>query len=157
VRTALATPHRYLLFATHGLLDAELPYVLEPALALTLVGASARDPAADGFLTLTEVMSLDLPAELAVLSACQTGLGRRLSGEGVMGMGRAFQYAGTRQVLMSLWSVDEAATVYFTERLFTHLKDGAAVPQALAQARADLRAAGWSHPFYWAGFILVGA
>jgi len=71
-------------------------------------------------------------------------------------MGRAFQYAGTRQVLMSLWSVDEEATVLFTERLFAHLKEGQDTLGALAAARSDLRQAGYVHPYYWAPFILVG-
>jgi CHAT domain-containing protein len=157
VRAALAAPHRYLVFATHGLLDAELPYVLEPSLALTLVGADATDPAADGFLTLTEVMGLKLSAELAVLGASRSGIGKEQRGEGHLSMGWAFQVAGARQVLMTLWSGDEPSTVYMIERLFHHLKELGEIPEALERARADLREAGWSHPFYWAAFVLMGA
>ena len=73
-----------------------------------------------------------------------------------MGMGWAFQYAGAKSVLMSLWSVDERSTVLLTEKFFANLRQGKGALEALRQARADLRHAGYDHPFYWAPFILVG-
>ena len=101
-------------------------------------------------------MEFKLAAELVVLTACNTGLGKHLVGEGVMGLGRAFQYAGAQSVLMSLWSVEDASTNLLTERFFTYLRQGQDKLKALQQARIDLRQAGYEHPFFWAPFILVG-
>jgi CHAT domain-containing protein len=112
--------YKYLALLTHGILDNELPYVKEPALVFTQVNTE------DGFLTMTEVMGLKLNCEVAALTACRTGIGRRVSGEGVMHMGRGFQYAGAKSVLMSLWNVAEDSTTYMVERFFTYLKDGQA-------------------------------
>jgi len=89
-------------------------------------------------------------------NACQTGLGKKISAEGTMGMGRAFQYAGAKSVLMSLWDVEEAASVELTERFFKHLKEGKPKLEALKSAREDIRKQGSDHPFFWAAFILVG-
>ena len=110
----------------------------------------------DGFLRLSEVMGLKLNCDIAALTACQTGLGRHISGEGTMGMGRAFQYAGAKSVLMSLWSVSETASVNLVESFFKHLKEGKNKLEALKLARDEIRKAGYDHPFYWAPFILVG-
>ena len=115
-----------------------------------------NDHEKDGFLTMTEVMDLDLDADLVALTACNTGVGKNLTGEGVMGMGRAFQYAGTKAVLMSLWSVEDESTNILTEKYFAHLKAGKDRLEALRLARQDLRQVGYEHPFYWAPFILVG-
>ncbi len=90
------------------------------------------------------------------LTACQTGLGRQISGEGVMGMGRAFQYAGAKSVLMSLWSVAESSSVMLVESFFRHLKDGKSKLEALRLARMEIKEAGYDHPFFRTPFILVG-
>ena len=95
-------------------------------------------------------------ADIVALTACQTGLGRRISGEGTMGMGRAFQYAGARSVLMSLWSVAESSSVMLVEAFFRHVKEGKSKLEALDLARKEIREAGYDHPFFWAPFILVG-
>jgi CHAT domain-containing protein len=95
-------------------------------------------------------------ADIATLTACQTGLGRELSGEGTMGMGRAFQYAGARSVLMSLWSVAEKSSVQQVKSFFKHRMDGKSKLDALKLARDEIRKAGYDHPFFWAAFILVG-
>jgi CHAT domain-containing protein len=95
-------------------------------------------------------------AEIVALTACQTGLGKRTAGEGTMGMGRAFQYAGAKSVLMSLWSVSEVASVKLVKSFFEHIKAGKCKPEALELARSELRKGIWNHPFFWAGFILVG-
>jgi len=144
---------RYLLFATHGILDGDVPYVREPALVLSLLG---NKPGDDGFLALSEVMQMRLNAEVVALTACGTGLGHAVDGEGVMGLGRAFQYAGARSVLVSLWSVAEDSTTMLAESFFRHLKQGAGRREALRLARAEIRREGYGHPFYWAPFILVG-
>jgi CHAT domain-containing protein len=83
-------------------------------------------------------------------------VGEQVTGEGVMGLGRAFQYAGARGVLMSLWNVDEASTVLLVERFFGYLQQGKNTLEALRLARAEVRQAGYEHPFFWAPFILVG-
>ncbi|MEW6265656.1 MAG: CHAT domain-containing protein [Thermodesulfobacteriota bacterium] len=123
--------YRYLVFATHGVLDKDVPYLKQPALVLTQVGT--RDWL-DGLLTLTEVMSTKMTCDVAALTACQTGLGRNVTGEGVMHLGRGFQYAGAKSVLVSLWSVAEESTTFLIERFFGRLKEGQAPRQALRQA-----------------------
>jgi CHAT domain-containing protein len=158
VKHSLPRPYRYQVLATHGILDEQVPYIQEPALVLSQVvsPASQEEDPTPGFLTLTEVMNLKLNTELVALTACSTGVGKQVTGEGVMGLGRAFQYAGARGVLMSLWSVDEASTVWLVERLFGYLQQGKNTLEALRQARAEVRQAGYEHPFFWAPFILVG-
>ena len=156
VRRRPLRTYKALIFATHGILDGEVPRLQEPALVLSQVGVNAAEPAQDGFLTMSEVMGLDLAAEVVALTACNTGVGKHLTGEGVMGLGRAFQYAGARAVLMSLWSVEEESTVLLTEKFFGYLKQGQGKLEALRHARADIRRAGYEHPFFWAPFLLVG-
>lgn len=145
--------YRVMVFATHGYFGNDIPEVQEPVLALSFV--ESLDPS-NGFLRMTEVMGLNLNADIVALTACQTGLGKTLSGEGVMSMGRAFQYAGARSVLMSLWSIAESPSIQLVESFFRHLKSGADKLRALALAREEIRRAGYVHPFYWAPFILVG-
>jgi len=116
---------------------------------------SYEDPT-PGFLTLSEVMDMKIGGDVAALTACNTGLGKNLTGEGVMGLGRAFQYAGAKAVLMSLWSVEDESTNLLTEHFFNYLKQGKDKLEALWLARSDLRKAGYEHPYYWAPFILVG-
>lgn len=143
--------YRNLVFATHGILDGTVSGIGEPALVLNQLG---NEPPADGFLTISKIMALRLNADVVALTACQTGLGKRLTGEGVMGLGRAFQYAGARNVLVSLWNVAEDSTTSFAESFFRHLHEGKSKRQALRLARAELRKDGYEHPFYWAPFIL---
>jgi len=140
-----------ILFATHGYFGADLPGLLEPVLILTLV-----PPGTDGYLRMTEVMGLNMKADIVALTACQTALGRRTAGEGTMGMGRAFQYAGARSVLMSLWSVSEEASVKLVKSFFRNMKGGKSKSEALALAREEIRKKGFDHPFFWGAFILVG-
>lgn len=138
-------------FATHGYFGKDLPGIMEPVLVLTLV-----PPGTDGFLRMSEVMGLDMNADIVALTACQTGLGKRTAGEGTMGMGRAFQYAGARSVLMSLWSVSEVASVNLVKSFFQSMRNGKRKSEALTEARNEVRKKGFDHPFFWAGFILVG-
>jgi tetratricopeptide (TPR) repeat protein len=148
--------YRYLVFATHGALGGQLRYLQEPALVLSQVGVRSAEAVNDGYLTLSEVSELELNAEVAALTACQTGVGKELDGEGVMGMGWAFEHAGARNVLMSLWSVDQKSTVKLIESFFAHLREGVRPQEALRRARAELRQSGYAHPFFWAPFILAG-
>lgn len=134
---------------------------------LAFAGANLRASAApngdDGILTAEEVASLDLDGvEWAVLSACDTGLGEIRAGEGVFGLRRAFQIAGVRTVIVSLWSVEDEATrqwmrALYEGRLQRHLDTAAAVREAGLSVLRDRRAKGLStHPFFWAAFVAAG-
>jgi len=146
--------YRYAVFATHGILDDMVPMIQEPALVLTQVGRGVNQ---DGFLTMSEVLAMKLDADVVVLTACETGRGEMVAGEGVMGMGRAFQYAGSRNVLMTLWSVAEDSTTDLTTTFLHELAGGRTPSESLKKARATVRQKGYEHPFYWAGFVLTGS
>lgn len=141
----------WIVFATHGLFSNKIPGLTEPFLALTMV-----PPGTDGFLKMSDVMALKMNADIVALTACQTGLGKVLSGEGIMSMGRAFQYAGAGSVLMSLWSVAADSSVVLADSFFKNLLEGKGKSEALKLARSEVRKAGYEHPFFWAPFILVG-
>ena len=95
-------------------------------------------------------------ADIVALAAWQTVLGKELSGEGVMSMDRAFQYAGAKSVLMTLWAVAEESSVMLMESFFKHGKAGESKLKALKLAREEIRKESFEHPFFWAAFILVG-
>jgi CHAT domain-containing protein len=147
--------YRVLHFATHGLLNAERPQFT--GVVLSLVGNRAG---ADGFLRTDEVFNLHLSSPLVMLSACETGLGREKRGEGVMGLTRAFMYAGAPTVGVSLWSVaDKSTSELMTDFYKNLLGRDASVPPSSAMREARLRmiaAKRYSTPFYWAPFVLVG-
>lgn len=133
---------------------------------LAFAGANHRDrrpEVDDGLLTAAEVVTLDLRSvEWAVLSACETGLGEVRSGEGVMGLRRAFRIAGARTLIMSLWPVSDTSTRLWMEALYhARFTGGASTAEAVrAACRAGLesrRANGLGgHPFYWAAFVAAG-
>jgi CHAT domain-containing protein len=112
----------------------------------------------NGFLPAYEVYNLRLNADLVVLSACQTALGEDIRGEGLVGLTRAFMYAGTPRVVASLWRVPDSATAALMERFYRALLAGNRRPaEALRLAQESVRAERrWSAPYYWAGFTLVG-
>jgi CHAT domain-containing protein len=105
---------------------------------------------------MSDILSLKMNSDIVALTACETGLGKDVSGEGVMSMGRAFQYAGARSVLMSLWSVADVSSVKLTESFLQHCKSGKSKLESLKLAREEIRKQGFEHPFFWAAFILVG-
>lgn len=144
---------RYLLFATHGYLDTEVP--ARSALVLSDVDRDARF---DGYLTAAKWPAYRLDSELAVLSACETGLGRQLQGEGVMGLPYAMFVAGNRATVLTLWRIDDEATTAFVAELFRRVRDGASVSSALASTkRAFLAHSGLRRsPAVWAPFVLYG-
>ena len=146
--------YRYLHFATHGFLDTARPSL--SAIALSLVG---RDGAArEGFLRAHELYNLNLSADLVVLSACETGLGKEIRGEGLIGLTRAFMYAGAARVIFSLWSVSDRATSELMGRLYREmLRNGRTPSASLRAAQLALRSdARWQHPYYWAAFTIQG-
>jgi CHAT domain-containing protein/tetratricopeptide (TPR) repeat protein len=143
---------RILHFATHGILNAEQPML--SALALSQLDATGRP--VDGILPAHEIYDLDLPAELVVLSACETALGREVPGEGlVSGLPRAFLYAGASRVLVSLWPVEDRSTRDLMALFYRNLFGGLAPARALQEAQRALARSG-RPPSQWAGFILLG-
>jgi CHAT domain-containing protein len=156
--TLLATDlagFRFLHFATHGVLDAEIPEL--SGLVLSLV--DERGAPRDGFLRLHDVYRLDLDADLVTLSACRTALGREIRGEGLVGLTRGFLHAGARGVLASLWDVQDRATALLMESFYAGMLQRGLAPAAALRA-AQLELAGdprWRDPFFWAGFVLQAA
>lgn len=140
-----------IVFATHGYFSPKHPDIKQPILLLTMLPKCE-----DGYLYLSEILGLNVSADIVALTACQSGTGKILPGEGSMSMGRAFQYAGAKSVLMSLWNVHVEASIDLVGNFFSHLKHGRTKLQALRQSRQDLRDAGYKHPYFWSAFILVG-
>jgi CHAT domain-containing protein len=160
--------------ATHALTDDEDPLrsclLLTPPTADAAVDAAARGTGTtDGFLTAGEILDgWRLDADLVVLSACETGLGREAGGEGHVGLAQAFLAAGARAVVVSLWKVDDAATAHFMRSFYTHLlpgTDGTRCSPLHALARAREETASWidpagrrpyADPTYSSAFVLIG-
>jgi len=151
-------------FACHAVLDERSP--LDSALALTIPSRPRRGQE-NGLLQAWEIFEqLRLDASLVTLSACQSALGRELGGEGLMGLTRAFQYAGARTVLASLWNISDASTAKLMKRFYQALAAGQPKDEALRAAQLELLRSSpresantsldSSHPFYWAAFELVG-
>jgi len=110
----------------------------------------------DGRLTAREVLSLDLTADVVVLSACETGRGTLAGGEGIYGLKRAFMVSGARQLVVSLWKVNDAATAELMRNFYRQLASGKPAAEALQHAKLDMLAGPFAHPYYWAAFVLVG-
>ncbi|HUK33276.1 MAG TPA: CHAT domain-containing protein, partial [Vicinamibacterales bacterium] len=146
-----ASDARILHFATHGLIDETRPE--RSGLVLT---ADRRH--ADGLLQVRDIYTLHLDADLVTLSACETALGENVTGEGIVGLTRAFFFAGARSVVASLWDVDDAATARFMERFYANLRRGDGIDVALQRAKlAFVREGGpASAPFFWAAFVASG-
>lgn len=144
--------YEYVIFATHGYFSRHNASIREPVLFLAVNPPYCHD----GYLYSNEVQNLGIRAEIVALTACQTGLGKDLQGEGMMSMGSAFLYAGAKSVLITLWQVEEKSAVNLTESFFKHTRQGESKLQALQAARNDIRKAGYDDPYFWAGFILVG-
>ncbi len=146
--------YRYLHFATHGYMDARHPEL--SALVLSLVDKDGKGE--DGFLRLQDIYNLKLHADLVVLSACETGLGREIRGEGLIGLTRGFMYAGAARVLVSLWDVSDQGTSELMPRFYKGLLEQGLTPAAaLRQAQlAMLNSPQWRDPYYWAAFTLQG-
>jgi len=154
---ALAPTYSRIHLATHGVLDNR-----EPLYSHLLLTKTNDDPENDGLLEAREIMNMDLRADLAVLSACETANGRIREGEGVVGMSWAFFVAGTRSMLVSQWKVNSASTSQLMMRFYQALES----PNKLSESKKaeGLQAAAlkllkdpqYRHPFYWAGFVMIG-
>jgi CHAT domain-containing protein len=153
VRDRDVRKYRVVHFATHGLLDAEHPQF--SGLILSLVGNKETD----GFLRTDEIFNLKLGSPLVMLSACETGLGKEKRGEGVIGLTRAFLYAGAPAVGVSLWSVSDRSTAELMSDFYRNLfaREGVSPSAAMRQSQQKMIAAKKnSAPFYWAPFVLIG-
>jgi CHAT domain-containing protein/Tfp pilus assembly protein PilF len=146
--------YRYVHFATHGYVDTARAGL--SAIVLSMIDEQGN--AQDGFVRTHDIYNLKLPAELVVLSACETGLGKDVKGEGIEGLTRAFMYAGARRVIVSLWSVNDKATASLMQRLYTGmLRSGRTPGAALRAAQIELlRTRQWQSPYFWAPFVMQG-
>jgi len=153
IETRDINKYRVIHIATHGLLDADRPQFT--GVVLSLIG----NKNSDGFLRTDEVFNLRLGAPLVMLSACETGLGKERRGEGVMGLTRAFLYAGAPTVGVSLWSVADKSTADLMTEFYKRLLASEGVSSGSAMRDAQLSmitGKKYSAPFYWAPFVLVG-
>jgi CHAT domain-containing protein/tetratricopeptide (TPR) repeat protein len=146
--------YRIIHFATHAVLDTEEP--AQSGILLSLV--DQRGKAQDGFLGLNDIYNLKLSADLVMLSACSTALGKEVRGEGLVGLGRGFMYAGVPRVVASLWKVDDPATANLMKFFYrAMLKEAMTPAAALRVAQIEMcKHAPWNSPYYWAAFVLQG-
>jgi CHAT domain-containing protein/uncharacterized protein HemY len=141
-------------FATHGILDPKRPE--NSGLLLSTVNRSGQ--AQNGFVGLQDIYNLHAPVDLVVLSACRTGLGKDVRGEGLIGLTRGFMYAGASSVVASLWKVDDEATSELMKRFYSNMLQRGMIPAAALRAAQNSvrQETQWSSPYYWAAFTLQG-
>ncbi len=146
--------YRILHFATHGLLNTSNPEF--SGLVFSLYDKNGKSQ--DGFLTLNNIYNLNLSSDMVVLSACQTALGKEVSGEGLIGISRGFLYAGSNRIVASLWKVDDAATAEFMKRFYrNHLQNKMPASKALQQTKIEMKKIKrYQSPYYWSAFTLLG-
>lgn len=146
--------YRFIHLATHGFLNSVHPEL--SGIILSMVDEKGEPQ--QGFLLAHEIYNLKLPAELVVLSACQTGLGKEIKGEGLVGLTRGFMYAGAARIVVSLWSVDDEATSHLMVDFYRDvLKNGRRPAAALRAAQVKMwKQKKWQAPYYWAAFVLQG-
>lgn len=145
--------YRYIHLASHGFIDESVPG------RSGILFSRAPSSHEDGVLQAGEIIRLKLSADLVTLSACSTGLGKFVNGEGILGLTRAFFYAGARNVAVSLWNVNDSATADLMRSFYAHLKRGETKSEALRHAKLHLLSVpnpAWRHPYFWAAFVLVG-
>jgi CHAT domain-containing protein len=148
-----ASDYGILHFAMHAIINDEDP--LASKLIFTLNGDSLED----GFLNTYEIYNLNLNADLAVLSACKTGVGKLSKGEGIMSLARGFLYAGVPGIVMTLWEVEDISSAIIMTDFYRNLKDGMAKDNALRESKLKyLNSADQlqSHPYFWAAFVQIG-
>jgi CHAT domain-containing protein/predicted negative regulator of RcsB-dependent stress response len=146
--------YRVVHFATHGVLDSRTPAL--SGIILSLVDRQGRSQ--DGFLRLWDIYNLHLPADLVVLSACQTALGKEIKGEGLVGLTRGFMYAGAARVIASLWQVDDVATAELMSQFYqSFLKKNLSPAAALRAAQITMwKQKRWQDPYFWGAFQIQG-
>jgi CHAT domain-containing protein len=148
------TKYAILHFATHGVLDPKRPE--NSGLFLSMVNRDGQSQ--NGFVGLQDIYGLHAPVDLVVLSACRTGLGKDIRGEGLIGLTRGFMYAGASSVIASLWKVDDESTAELMKRFYTNMLQGNMTrAAALRAAQNSIRQEPqWRSPYYWAAFTLQG-
>jgi CHAT domain-containing protein len=146
--------YRVLHFATHGVIDTRYPDLS----ALALSGVDAAGAPTRSLLGLPDIYALHLNADVVVLSACETALGRDVRGEGLLGLTQGFLYAGTKSVVASLWPVADRATAELMQRFYQNmLRDGLRPADALRRAQLSIATEPlWRHPYYWSAFVMLG-
>ncbi len=147
--------YRYILFSAHGYLSLKVP-ALSAVVLDQLSKTKDTDP--DGYITASEWPSYFLTSDLMVLSACQTGVGKIMHGEGIMGLPYALYVAGNKNTLLTLWSINDDKTAEFITSFFTKLKAGQGQIDALTATKREFINKGkpYSNPKYWAAFVLYG-
>ncbi len=145
---------RYIHFATHGIINSDLPEI--SGIVLSLVDENGRIQ--DGFLRLHDIYNLSLTADLVVLSACESALGKEIRGEGIIGLTRGFMYAGAPSVAASLWKVDDRATSDLMQKFYQKmLRENLSPAESLRAAQISMiKDENFNHPFFWAAFNLQG-
>ncbi|MDR7144869.1 CHAT domain-containing protein [Rhizobium sp. BE258] len=154
------TRFQTLAFATHGLLAGEITGVQEPGLIMT--PPAVATPTDDGYLSASDIAALNLNAEVVLLSACNTAAPEQAGAEGLSGLAKAFFFAGARNLVVSHWAVDSAATAALTTRMFENRGSGKykTYSSALGDAMRELRSSDegrYAHPLFWGPFEVVGA
>jgi CHAT domain-containing protein len=145
--------YRIIHFATHALVNDQRPELS----GILLSSFDKQGLQQDGFLNMNDILNLNLSADLVVLSACSTGLGKEVRGEGIVGLTRAFMYAGASSVVVSLWNVEDRATANLMAQFYEKmLKEKREPADALRAAQIAIWRNGSRHPYYWAGFVLQG-
>jgi CHAT domain-containing protein/Tfp pilus assembly protein PilF len=146
--------YRIIHFATHGILNSLYPEL--SGIVFSLIDEKGNPQ--NGFLRLHDIYNLNLPADLVVLSACQTGIGKEIKGEGLVSLTRGFMYAGTSRVVVSLWNVNDFATAELMSRFYKKmLKDNLQPAAALKAAQVEMsQIPQWKNPYYWAAFTIQG-
>jgi CHAT domain-containing protein len=152
--SSLVGEYRIVHFATHGFLNSEHPEL--SGIVLTMVNRDGSKT--NGFMPLQDIYNLNLSADLVVLSACDTALGKDVKGEGLVGLTRGFMSAGSKSVVASLWKVDDRATAALMAEFYkSMLSDNMPPAAALRSAKQKIRQGkSWSAPYFWAGFVLQG-
>jgi len=143
--------YRVLHLATHAVIDERVP----SRSGVVLSGSSAED----SILRVPDVFNLDLDADLVVLSACQTGLGKLVKGEGMVGLTRSFLYAGASRIAVSLWEVNDMATAELMESFYRNMRRGVLPASAMRTAKLMMlrsATAAYHHPYFWASFVITG-
>ena len=141
-------------FATHGIINSDFPEL--SSIVLSMFDENGKQQ--NGYLRLNDIYNLRLNADLVVLSACDSGLGKEIRGEGLIGLTRGFMYSGAESVVASLWKVEDRATAELMKRFYrAMLTEGQKPAAALRTAQIEmLKDKRWNNPFYWAAFTLQG-
>ena len=148
--------YNYLHFATNGLAEPDLPELS----AIVLAQNDKDDSQEDGYLTVSEISELNLKADLVVLSACETGVGKVYTGDGIVGLNQAFMIAGANGLVVSLWPVDDKSTSIFMNRFYYNISRDMPYHTAISETKRafidGIYGKVYKDPYYWAPFVYYG-